>query len=280
MHQSYRQIEIILVDDGSTDGSSLLCKEVALTDKRIKVIQQTNQGLSVARNTGIAYAKGEYIAFVDGDDLVHQDYIQNLYDVIDEAEISVCRLQKFTDVKAISLNAPLPYTIQSLTGREANDRLFHHDLGLHMAVVTNKLFKKTLWENFKFPIGVLHEDIAIIYKILDQVERIQYINCPLYLYRQRDNSITTQRTFKSLADEYQALTDQTFFFQDRQQFSAVRDANRSRKSLFLLDAFPQDWQVWVDYKISDIFRDDLRTKTKMRLLLKKLSPRLFHRFVK
>jgi len=280
IHQSYTKIEIILVDDGSNDASPSICDEYALRDSRIKVLHQTNQGLSAARNIGIEYCKGEYIAFVDSDDIVHRDYILHLYNTIGEADIAVCRLKKFTDGEKIQLANSVSCTSRTFNGKEANNNLFHHDLGIHMAVVTNKLFNRTLWENFRFPLGVLHEDIAIIYKILDRVALIQFLDCQLYFYRQRQNSITMLRTFKSLVDEYQALTEQTLFFQDRQQFTASRNANRSRKTLFLLHPFPQNWDVWKDYSILDILKDDLRTETKVKLILKKLSPTLFHKLYK
>ena len=96
LRQTYTNLEILLVDDGSTDGSGAICDEYARGDNRIRVIHQENQGLSSARNTGLDQAKGEYVAFVDSDDAVRLDYIETLYDLADryQADIAVCAYER------------------------------------------------------------------------------------------------------------------------------------------------------------------------------------------
>lgn len=277
VQQSYKNIEIILINDGSTDNSLSVCKSLALLYTNIILIDQENQGLSETRNTGISHAKGKYIAFIDSDDIVHKDFVLTLHSAIGEASIAICRLKKFGQNDPVSLLTKLnEFLIISYSGEEANSLLYDQDKGMAMAVATNKLFSKEIWKTIKFPKDRYHEDIAIIYLLYDQAKSVKFIDAELYFYRTRNDSITSKRSFKSIKDEYKALSEQIDFFKKKKQNLLVRNANRARKSLFLLTELDQDWQVWKHYNIIEIIQDDLRTKVKIKLILKKINPILLN----
>ena len=280
LQQSYEKIEIIIVNDGSTDNSLEICRDFQKRYlKQITVIDKRNEGLSSARNTGINHSKGDYIAFVDSDDVVHQNYISTLFKVIGEADISICSLKKFYRPELIEPRSSLDkWHIQTFSGDVANGLLYDEQKGLDMAVVTNKLFKKDIWKIFKFPEGRLHEDIAVIYRIFDYVKSVAYVDAELYFYRIRNNSITSARSLKSIADEYKALTEQFVFFSKKGHSLLARNANRARKSLFLLKSVDNNLQIWREYNILNVIADDLRTKMKIKLILKKINGKVLALF--
>ena len=114
--QSYKNLEILLIDDGSTDNSSNICREYEIVDNRIKVFHKNNGGLSDARNYGLKHARGEYISFVDSDDLVHPDFIYQLISSIGESELSVCDFASFKevdDIKNVNLEIEVTHVEKS-----------------------------------------------------------------------------------------------------------------------------------------------------------------------
>lgn len=275
LQQSYPNIEIIIVNDGSTDNSLEICQSFEKRHPHILVIDQVNKGLSNARNTGIENSKGEYIAFVDSDDIIHPDYILHLLLSIEDDDISICRLKKFEQEIEIDFSiSPSKVVKQKYTGTQANSLLYDHSKGIDMAVATNKLYRKEIWKKFKFPEGRLHEDIAIMYQIYDRVTQLSFIEVDLYYYRIRKNSITNGRSFKSIKDEYLALTEQIDFFSKKGQMFLKRNANRARKALFLEKSLDYNWQVWKNYSIYDILSDDLRTKVKIQLIIQKINSKV------
>lgn len=268
LHQSYKNLEILLINDGSRDSSGKICDSYIEVDSRIRVVHQANKGLSGARNLGISLSKGKYLTFIDSDDVIHRDYIKTLYEYSNRADISICYVSKFDNTKPPLENNLNPIS-HTYSGRQMSEFLFHEKLGLITVIATNKLYKRSIWSDIRFPLGKLHEDCAIMHKILNRASRIQLIQCEMYFYRQHENSITSNRTFESLRDEYDALSDQVIFFSKQNQMSLVRNANRSRKALFLNKELNINWETWRKYTVKEIIHDDLRTKIKIRLLFKK-----------
>lgn len=192
--QTYKNLEIILVDDGSPDKCGEICDEYKKIDSRIKVIHKKNGGLSDARNKGIEVMTGDYVAFVDSDDYVDQNYIKELYESIikNQADIAVCNYYKYyEDIKK------LKYTKKILTKEKV---IFNNIEGVKdvltadsvVDVVTwNKLYKSELFLKNKlyFPFGKLHEDNFTTYKLLYFSDKIVFIEKPLYYYRLRSDSI-------------------------------------------------------------------------------------------
>jgi len=179
--QTYNNIEIILVDDGSTDGSSELCDKLAFKDRRIRVIHQKNGGLSDARNTGIDNAKGDFISFVDSDDSVNPSFIKILLKGIkaNDSDISVCGYGE---------DFPKQRTI---TGKEATIKLLLEQKNIDI-LAWNKLYKNNLFldNGIQYPKGKLHEDNLTTYKLYSRSNKVSFIPKSLYNYRKREGSIT------------------------------------------------------------------------------------------
>jgi len=186
--QSYSNIEIILVDDGSTDNCANICDEWKKKDPRIRVIHKQNGGLSDARNAGMAVATGAYIGFVDSDDYIHKDMYRLLYENLLEnnSDISACGIELFwdNDSKTKTLTNGFNGT---LTAEEAMLAIINEDK--LKQPVWNKLYKTRLVRKISFPIGKQHEDVFWSYQALGVVKKISVFDTPLYFYRQRQNSI-------------------------------------------------------------------------------------------
>lgn len=185
--QTYKNLEIIVIDDGSTDGSGQICDSYSLRDKRIKVIHQENGGLSAARNKGLDVAIGKYIGFVDSDDWVDADMYEFLYDLLDtaKADISICShyIEKpnRTKIKYASKK------VQIMSFHEAICLLVEDKIIRNYAC--DKLFKRELFDELRFPEGRWFEDLAIMYKVFYHAEKIAMKGIPKYHYMVRSDSI-------------------------------------------------------------------------------------------
>lgn len=190
--QTYAELQIILVDDGSSDGSERICDEAAEEDERIIVIHRSNGGLSSARNTGIDVAEGRFICFLDSDDWLDERYIEKLYGLaIDrDADISVCsyiRVPSGETAEKDNLKVIAEEIHEYDNVRAVREVIEQKSVE---SVVWNKLYKRNLWDEIRFPEGVLHEDEFVTYKLLWKAAGIAETNSVLYYYRQRKDSIT------------------------------------------------------------------------------------------
>lgn len=196
--QSYSALEIILVDDGSPDRCPQLCDDWATKDSRIKVVHKKNGGLSDARNAGMDVAMGRYIAFLDSDDWIHKDYIQRLYDamVSEQADIAACNIVPvFSEEEA----AGIPIDTTELRVCSAEEAIGDILSGKGFrAVAWNKLYKREMLENERYPVGKHHEDEFFTYRILGKAEKLVYVDTPLYYYFQRPGSLMQNCTIKRL----------------------------------------------------------------------------------
>lgn len=187
--QTYTNLEIILVDDGSTDRCPQMCDEWACRDSRIRVIHKENGGLSDARNAGMAIASGEYVAFVDSDDWLSCRYIERLYEAIGETgtRLSVCGVRFVEEADA---QRAMDTTASEETEIYSAERAFSPDGWKRIrAVAWNKLYHRSLLEGEAYPVGKHHEDEFFTYRIVDKAERVAYVDEELYYYLQRPGSI-------------------------------------------------------------------------------------------
>lgn len=188
INQTYANLEVLLVDDGSTDGSAEICDAYKLKDSRIQVIHKKNGGLSSARNKGIESAKGIYISFVDSDDWLESDFYQILYDSIKmtKAEIATCgRYLVSSDLKEAN------YCRESSKIYSRKDALREiFELGSIDVAAWDKLYQASLFEQVRFPEGEINEDTAVIYDIFSNVKKVIHVGKPLYNYRLRLGSIS------------------------------------------------------------------------------------------
>ena len=188
--QTYKNLQIILIDDGSTDGSGTICDEIATWDNRIEVIHKQNGGLSDARNTGIKNARGSLIGFVDGDDYIEED----MYEILQcefankKTDIVSCGIcEEFENKTKI-----ICYSAEKceLNRKQAYEALFAHVCILGCSSC-NKLFSANLFENIYYKKNIQSEDLELLYRILNRVNKVICVNKIGYHYVHREGSITT-----------------------------------------------------------------------------------------
>lgn len=204
VNQTYLNIEIILVDDESPDKCPEICNEWAKKDCRIKVIHKKNGGLSDARNKGLEFAEGIYVCFVDSDDYVAQTYVETLYKLIcnNNTDMSAVSFKKvYTMDKETDKDRQDEDTTFIYEGEEALRQLFFDDTFANYA--WNKMYKRRLFENVRFPLGRKMEDLGTIYKLLLNTGRIVYSKKVLYYYYQREDSILHKVTVDFYRDKFE-----------------------------------------------------------------------------
>lgn len=182
VNQSYQNLKIILVDDGSTDSSGIKCDEWVEKDSRIKVIHQQNRGLSAARNNGVALSCGKYISFVDADDWLDKDYYQVLLTELLENDADIAA----SGVKRVYQNGEQAYpgsTRKIYTPEEALETVIAGTV--FTVMVCNKLFKREFVTSHPFPVGHFHEDDFVMYGIITSCNNLVFCSDVFYYYRQR-----------------------------------------------------------------------------------------------
>ena len=212
LEQTYTNMEIILVDDGSPDNCPVMCDEYARQDSRVKVIHQENAGLSGARNAGIDMAQGQWLAFVDSDDYLAADFLERLYQACVDtgSSLSVCRWEY---VRGETIPEHGTGETRVYTGREMLANLYVPD-GAYFVVVWNKLYRKELFEDIRYPLGRIHEDEATTYRIYDKVKKAAYVDRSLYGYFVTPVSITRGFNPKRM-DWVTAVAERLDFFEQK-----------------------------------------------------------------
>lgn len=213
--QTYDNLEIILVDDGSTDESLAICDRYRELDNRIIVIHKSNSGLSDARNAGLNRARGKYILFVDSDDVISTKMVEILLGICEEydADIGVCTYLKFCDDEEIV--EVTSGKLSECSGKELIKIIYKDSIPNISFIAVNKLYRHSLFERegIIFPSGRVYEDMATTYKLLYDAKKVVVIESALYFYRIRSNSImTTTFTKKKCIDKETALTECIDFF--------------------------------------------------------------------
>lgn len=208
LNQLYKNLEIILIDDGSTDRCPYLCDYYATKDNRVKVIHKRNGGAASARNFGLKIASGEYINFVDSDDYVDKYYIQKLAEQLEntKSDISVCSyISIFADEK-------VPEVLEKTGEYSGMEYLLHFLDDWRCGLIWNKLFSKKTIEDIRFEEGHIIDDEFFTYRAVLNAQRINVKNEQLYYYRTRENSAMNSREKKK---EIQRLQDRMEYFPKR-----------------------------------------------------------------
>lgn len=193
VNQDYKNLEIILIDDGSTDSSADICDRYAELDDRILVLHKENGGLSDARNMGLRNATGKYVTFVDSDDTVDSTYVSYLYDLLvsENAELSICEFN-YVDEKKHRINHPLDDGRKMVMNqKEAIVHLLKQKPYSNSA--SGKLFKMADFEGVEFPYGQLYEDTATVYKLFLRADKVVFGARALYNYLYREGSLSKQK---------------------------------------------------------------------------------------
>lgn len=193
INQTYKNIEIILVDDGSPDRCGEICDEISLKDSRIKVIHKINGGLSDARNVGLDNATGDYICFIDSDDYIEYDYIESMLNkaIKYSADLVVSNF-KYVYEDGSYKDYIFNYDDALIDSKKAMDILVSNQEYLPLVVAWSKLYSKNLFDDIRFKKGIIHEDEEIAHKILDKSANILLTNKVLYNYVQRSGSIMSE----------------------------------------------------------------------------------------
>ncbi len=198
IHQTYKNLEILIVDDGSTDSSCKIYSEYEKKDNRIRVIKKKNEGLSSARNEGLQHAHGEYIGFVDSDDYIDLNMYERLLAACENnrSPIAVCHAVAFKDGK--SPIESLGYIKKDYCTSDKTI-IFRNALTMSQSVC-NKLFHRKLFKGIYFPVGRVIEDGYILYDLLYRAKKVSYVAMCGYYYRKREESITSRKYQKRDAD--------------------------------------------------------------------------------
>lgn len=208
LNQVYRNLEIILVDDGSTDMSPYICNCYAKKDNRIKVIHKKNGGAASARNLGLENATGEYINFVDGDDYLDKFYIQELIKQLENtrSDIAVCSYISVTP------NKNIPEILEKTGDYTGKEYLLHFLTDWRCGLIWNKLFSKEVIGDIRFEEGHVIDDEFFTYRVVLNAKRINIKNVQLYYYRLRENSAMNSQERKK---KIQRLQDRMDYFPKR-----------------------------------------------------------------
>lgn len=201
LNQTYEELEVILIDDGSTDLSGNVCDEYKNRDERVKVLHQKNAGLSAARNSGLNIADGQYVFFLDSDDWLETDCIETLYELILKYQVSIAQ---GGESEAEEQEASMDSKSFLLS---ANYRTMAWGKLYSMEECRDKLF---------FPVGKIHEDEAVVYKVIYEAKRIAFTSKHLYHYNRREDSITSK------SDRNTTHIDKVLFEKERVKYFKER----------------------------------------------------------
>lgn len=219
--QTFADFELILVDDGSPDNCGAICDEYAEIDARIHVIHQENGGLSAARNAGIdwafAHSDSEWLSFVDSDDWVHPKYLELLYDAACTqcVKVSVCGYQE--------VEAEIEWkTANSAQATCWPVERYYVECCVNATVAWGKLYYKECFEKLRYPVGKIHEDEYVTYRILFAYEQIAVVDMPMYAYFVNPQGIMRQKWNKKQLDKCRAIEEQICFFEKHKHSIAVK----------------------------------------------------------
>ena len=207
VNQTHKNLEIILVDDGSPDNCPKICDEWARKDKRIKVVHKKNGGLSSARNTGLDICNGEYIMFVDSDDYCDIRICEILLKILTEnnTDLAMCGVQLFKEGDTPSEDQYRHEDLFIYKGKEVLDHIYKTNIPYIMTSWA-KLYKRSLFQNLRFPVGKLHEDEYVFAEFMCNTSCFAYTRTRMYFYLQRRSSIMGTKSQRNIQDVLEAFT--------------------------------------------------------------------------
>lgn len=288
-NQTYKHLEIILVDDGSTDQSGEICDELQKSDRRICVYHKSNGGLSDARNYGMEQSKGEFLSFIDSDDILHKDfysvliecYKRNHSDILSTVLIEYYTEAELYDLLKKEYNPKTVFFSAEQALREyfhpAGNRKIYHGLCV-------KIYKKALFEDLRFEKGRLHEDLYITYKLLDKCNSFTLLEYPYYFYnRENLSSICNTYGIKNFIDEMEAfkeiyeyfkwrenVADELMFFMLTAYQGLLIKSLKFKTTQYLLDV-RKILSKWILENLKNCHDMELKRKMKLALSAKNLK---------
>lgn len=228
--QTYTDFELILVDDGSPDNCGAICDEYATKDSRIRVIHQENGGLSAARNAGLDAAAGEYITFVDSDDVIAPDCLHCMIDIALQTKVDIVsgKMAKFSNENAeLWGDKPTEYEYFTEDRHAASVRLYRDSSRLPINAC-GKLYRSDLLKHLRFPLGRLHEDQAFVPKAVYAANEVAMVDRALYGYREREASITQSTFTNRRYDDIWAIDGCVDYFSAKGETEIAAAAEKKR----------------------------------------------------
>lgn len=261
VNQTYTNLEIILVDDGSPDGCPQICDEYAAKDERIVVIHKENGGLSDARNAGLDICKGEYISFVDSDDWVDERYIEILFDLLtkENADIAIGEIKKtntFEQSLSFKANSFITYL-----PTETIKRMFAKTEASFIAA-WGKIFRSGIFSDLRFPRSKIHEDEYVNYIWFSKSNKVVYTDTILYYYFSRSDSITG----KDSPYDYEEIFNLQYHFFQKNNNESVLNILRIRYGWHLLYLYNKEYHS----KNKNILKKQIIQHRKRRLSIKSI----------
>ena len=269
--QTLKDIEIIIIDDGSTDGSDQLCELYASKDKRIKVLHKQNMGLSAARNYGLEIAVADYVMFVDSDDWVEPNFCETPYRIAVETETELIVFLRVWHDKECVKNQPCFPNEGFALKKEVLTQWWQ----ITGEIVWNKLYHRRMFEEIRFPIGRLSEDTAVTYHLIQKANKVYLLNSFLYHHREnREGSIIYDKSIK-------LYKDQMYFnyirIRDLKKWGYADDNEEIKMALLYFMSIGREGEI------SDLCQETLKNslnftgslKCKAMLKIYHISPKLF-----
>lgn len=233
LHQTYSNIEIVIIDDGSTDHSKLKLERLKLENPELVMIFSSNAGLSAARNRGLEVASGEYVMFVDSDDVLFKNTIQ----ILVESMSADTQMVWFEAQRFISLGSEKTFegeiNIRKISSKDAMIELLKRNMENYSCAM---LVNKDIYEahNIRFPVGRKYEDVATTYKIIGACKQVTLVQAELYLYREREKSITMMGSIQTGMDIRKSLNEFEEFIRVKQDTSFFQYFHNFAISFLLL----------------------------------------------
>ena len=282
-NQTYTNIEIILVDDGSPDRCGIICDEIAREDSRIKVLHKENGGLSDARNKGIAIAQGEYVGFVDSDDYIEPDMYEHLLGVIEKynVKLAICSLWCEDE----NGNSAIPELIDPIDNvclnAEALYPQIEQEFGWFFVVAWNKLYHRSLLNESFYPYGKIHEDEFVITDLLWNAKKIGCSKEKKYHYvYMRNDSITASRKDKISFDKFVIWYRRCTFFHNHNVPSLASESRavyfKEMEDYYVFGCHGQDMSRWQREELLRMYNDipDKRITEQLKWALFRINPSL------
>ena len=211
INQTYKNLEIILINDGSSDKSGEICDYYALKDNRIRVVHKKNGGLSDARNTGIKFSRGKYIGLVDSDDYIDKFMYEKLYQrmIKDNSDLAICNFLQVDKKgnKIAHINDNLAIEDEIVSGKDILCYKINETIPTYWIVAVNKLYKAELITEIEFPYGKLHEDEFTVHKFFDKSKRVSCVKNALYYYVKHEGGIIGSKYSVKNLDGVEACLD-------------------------------------------------------------------------